>query len=87
MLPRRDQNDGGALEALARANLYWIRFFAALRMTVRWESRRLGGIFLVGHVARQIVQMPLMQTAGGLKTAATKVVLRGGVTPNRRRVR
>jgi hypothetical protein len=46
MLPRRDQNDGGALEALARANLYWIRFFATLRMTVRWNRGGLAELFL-----------------------------------------
>jgi hypothetical protein len=40
MLPRRDHNDEDAiaLDALACAILYWMRFFAALRMTVHWES-------------------------------------------------
>jgi Protein of unknown function (DUF2846) len=42
MLPRRDQNDEDVLEqdmldAAARATHYWIRFFAALRMTMRWN--------------------------------------------------
>jgi hypothetical protein len=33
MLPRRDRNDEDVIDAMAAAAQYWMRFFAALRMT------------------------------------------------------
>jgi hypothetical protein len=39
MLPRQDQHDEDALNALACATLYRMRFFAALRMTVRRRAQ------------------------------------------------
>jgi hypothetical protein len=41
MLPQRDPYDEDALDVLARATQYWMRFFAALRMTETRGSRRL----------------------------------------------
>ncbi|HEY0702155.1 MAG TPA: hypothetical protein VGD60_05250 [Candidatus Acidoferrales bacterium] len=39
MLPRRDHCDEDALDVMAGAVRYWMRFFAALRMTMAWGSR------------------------------------------------
>jgi hypothetical protein len=33
MLPRRDQNHEDVLDVAAGAEVYWMRFFASLRMT------------------------------------------------------
>jgi hypothetical protein len=33
MLPRQNHHDDEALDAMTGAKLYWMRFFAALRMT------------------------------------------------------
>jgi hypothetical protein len=33
MVPRHDHNDEHAFDAMTAAELYWMRFFAALRMT------------------------------------------------------
>jgi hypothetical protein len=37
MRPRRDQCDEDALDVMACAAQYWMRFFAALRMTA-WQE-------------------------------------------------
>jgi hypothetical protein len=33
MLPRRNRNDEGAFDVAAVTEVYWMRFFASLRMT------------------------------------------------------
>jgi hypothetical protein len=35
MLPHRDHDDEAALDVMAGADDYWMRFFASLRMTAR----------------------------------------------------
>jgi hypothetical protein len=39
MLPHQDHGDEGAFDAMAGARLYWMRFFAALRMTAGCRLR------------------------------------------------
>jgi polyisoprenoid-binding protein YceI len=39
MLPRRNRNDEDALDAVASAEQYWMRFFASLRMTAHSRAR------------------------------------------------
>jgi hypothetical protein len=39
MLPRQNHDDPGAVDVMAGAEQYWMRFFAALRMTARCTLR------------------------------------------------
>jgi hypothetical protein len=39
MLPRQDRNDEDAFDVVAGVEAYWMRFFAALRMTAKNAPR------------------------------------------------
>jgi hypothetical protein len=66
MLPRPDRNDEIALDFTGRTTHYWMRFFAALRMTTAWEF----AMFLTAaYCVRPASQR--RQYAGGMPTFLT----------------